>query len=650
MAERYDEQMILGYLEGDLSPDQVASFEALLGQDARLRNLVAQLLLDRNALRKLPQTPAPPELLDRVNQSLERRMLLGSAQPEATTTAPAERYRITRLLAYAALLAFVCVGGALVIRTLIDPKLNNLATSKHPATPSSEFAMAPPPAPAPGSPGAAGSSSELRNTSRLSGEKLNVRDSKAIAVRKFGRDGSADAMPHITDEPAFDVPDARMGLKSAAGAVEEKTAEKIATLADSRAVRDANKIKGLAGGSSDWRDNANAAAVLSNGRASASNAVAASRKPQDDAEKSGVADDLAAAPAPAPEIRGVSRSASPGKPRIVADVPGARVVEDLAMASDPESAAAILRSVERSNPVGTAAARMFNQLVTSLNEPMDQDPNLKEPDVRLVVSAARAEAVELSIREWAGANGAEVLAVSEQQNAALEVPGGSPRVGSQSSLRNPPVKQVMVILDAGQIEPLMRHLNGRAGLSASVAPLPTPSRPLAKTRGDEYSMRREIAAAAAGKPAAGPAPAAAPASRQRESDFMGDLESVARPLAAEATKTEGSLAEADNAKRDPNKELTYRRDRDKSDVSKGGRYAAKDVGHAAGGSGMGAGGGMGTGSPSATTQPAAGLDVLTQTALRPTDRVALPIFIQLLDVPAAAATPPPAAPATSSPR
>ena len=75
MADRYDEELFLGYIEGDLTPEQTREFEKQLVDDARLRNLVAQLVIDRHRLRNLPKEDAPPNLMDAVNQHLERTMI-----------------------------------------------------------------------------------------------------------------------------------------------------------------------------------------------------------------------------------------------------------------------------------------------------------------------------------------------------------------------------------------------------------------------------------------------------------------------------------------------------------------------------------------------------------------------------------------------
>ena len=75
MADRYDENLILGYVEGELDAAQSAQFEALLAQDPRLRGLVEAMRQDRLALRDLPDAMAPAEVMERVNLHMERAVL-----------------------------------------------------------------------------------------------------------------------------------------------------------------------------------------------------------------------------------------------------------------------------------------------------------------------------------------------------------------------------------------------------------------------------------------------------------------------------------------------------------------------------------------------------------------------------------------------
>lgn len=83
MLEGHDENTILGYVEGDLNAGDRAAFEALLARDESLRQLVGELIRDRETLRAVPAEEAPPYLMARVTEALERQMLIAepAAQP-----------------------------------------------------------------------------------------------------------------------------------------------------------------------------------------------------------------------------------------------------------------------------------------------------------------------------------------------------------------------------------------------------------------------------------------------------------------------------------------------------------------------------------------------------------------------------------------
>jgi hypothetical protein len=83
MTDSYDEQTILAYIEGDLSPDEAHAYKLSMLKDAKLRRLVEQLIADRTALRQLPIEPVPIALVEQVEEYLERDMLLGPSVPAA---------------------------------------------------------------------------------------------------------------------------------------------------------------------------------------------------------------------------------------------------------------------------------------------------------------------------------------------------------------------------------------------------------------------------------------------------------------------------------------------------------------------------------------------------------------------------------------
>lgn len=126
MTERYDQDMVLAYLEGELPEAQRAQFEAQLAQDDRLRRLVEQLQQDRTALRGVAAEEPPDHLLDDVNEQLARRMLLGPVADEpvnATRHHRGRRITFARTLIYSGLAAVLLLSTAVVFQTLTDTSL-----------------------------------------------------------------------------------------------------------------------------------------------------------------------------------------------------------------------------------------------------------------------------------------------------------------------------------------------------------------------------------------------------------------------------------------------------------------------------------------------------------------------------------------------
>lgn len=121
MVDRYDEELFLEYVEGELPHEKRVAFENQMLQDPRLRNLVAQMVLDRHRLRTLPDEAPPPHLMDAVHERLERAMLLG-AGPE-TFSQPAHPslrgFRWRRFATLAAMAAMFAVVAGVFVVTLV---------------------------------------------------------------------------------------------------------------------------------------------------------------------------------------------------------------------------------------------------------------------------------------------------------------------------------------------------------------------------------------------------------------------------------------------------------------------------------------------------------------------------------------------------
>lgn len=118
MLDRYDHNLILDYIEGDLSPSERAGFEQLLVQDRELQVLVDAMIADRQLLREMPLEQAPRDVMERVQQRMERNMLLDAVPLHAEDMAVRRRFRIGRLIAYGSLAAMLLVSALLMYRTL----------------------------------------------------------------------------------------------------------------------------------------------------------------------------------------------------------------------------------------------------------------------------------------------------------------------------------------------------------------------------------------------------------------------------------------------------------------------------------------------------------------------------------------------------
>lgn len=130
MTDRYDQDLILGYVEGELDDAQRDAFEATLADDHELRNLVSQIKLDRENLRSLRSAPAPVGLIDQVFQTQERAALLGEPEvPEPLPMVlPVSRRKFRRVLAYSGIAAVLLLSAALVLPTLMPPGLLDFKT------------------------------------------------------------------------------------------------------------------------------------------------------------------------------------------------------------------------------------------------------------------------------------------------------------------------------------------------------------------------------------------------------------------------------------------------------------------------------------------------------------------------------------------
>lgn len=117
MAERYDPNKMLGYLEGDLSPAQRAMFERQLRNDPPLTALAEQMRQDRQLLRGLEPQPAPDDLMDPVNERTVRQMLLEPSTSDTANRVGPRSFRLRRLMTWSAVAALLVLSASAVWMT-----------------------------------------------------------------------------------------------------------------------------------------------------------------------------------------------------------------------------------------------------------------------------------------------------------------------------------------------------------------------------------------------------------------------------------------------------------------------------------------------------------------------------------------------------
>ncbi len=123
MTDRYNQDLILGYIEGELDDAEREAFEVTLAEDHELRSLVTQMKLDRERLRSLGRSVAPIGLIDQVIQTQERAELLGDPEAPEPLTMPVNPHRFRRVLMYSGIAAVLLLSAAVVVPTLMPSGL-----------------------------------------------------------------------------------------------------------------------------------------------------------------------------------------------------------------------------------------------------------------------------------------------------------------------------------------------------------------------------------------------------------------------------------------------------------------------------------------------------------------------------------------------
>src|SRR2546421_1278503 len=154
------EAKLCAYVDGELDAAGRAEIEAHLEANPQHRQLLADLVAQRDMLRALPRAKAPDDLYDAFQSQLERSVLLDRREPDAHVAGRINR--APQYFAAAAVLA-LAIGLAAVIYLVVLPDRNkpaknyapmptSMPATVQPETPTTSFAAAqatPAPSPAP---------------------------------------------------------------------------------------------------------------------------------------------------------------------------------------------------------------------------------------------------------------------------------------------------------------------------------------------------------------------------------------------------------------------------------------------------------------------------------------------------------------------
>ncbi|MFK7790525.1 MAG: hypothetical protein AB8C95_13660 [Phycisphaeraceae bacterium] len=131
MLDRYDQDLLLDYLEDELDADRRAEIDALLADDPQLAGLLVEMAKDRAALRSLPQAEAPAGLVHDTTHAMERQMLLDDSMQDAgpiplsrgraLAAEPTRSISWGRVVGLTGLAASVALVAAVLVITFDDP-------------------------------------------------------------------------------------------------------------------------------------------------------------------------------------------------------------------------------------------------------------------------------------------------------------------------------------------------------------------------------------------------------------------------------------------------------------------------------------------------------------------------------------------------
>ena len=121
MIRDYDENLLLGYVEDDLTEKDRAEVERWIAADPRLANLLEAMRGDRKAIRNLPDPAVPDWLIEDIDQGLERTMLLDDSHVGVGSATQEQKHTARRIFAAVGLAASILLVGSVVILSVTGP-------------------------------------------------------------------------------------------------------------------------------------------------------------------------------------------------------------------------------------------------------------------------------------------------------------------------------------------------------------------------------------------------------------------------------------------------------------------------------------------------------------------------------------------------
>ncbi len=114
MSKRYDEQQLLDYVEGNLSPAERERVEQSLRGQPELLAYLQAMSGDRQAIADLPEPEAPAWIMEEVDRYLERSMLLDTNGADLEADNHRQRSVLRRLFVVGALAAMLLVTVGII--------------------------------------------------------------------------------------------------------------------------------------------------------------------------------------------------------------------------------------------------------------------------------------------------------------------------------------------------------------------------------------------------------------------------------------------------------------------------------------------------------------------------------------------------------